>query len=269
MMQLKSSGRSIPTPTPAHLLADPRLLKDGDLAALHGFGGVHGGLMLALLAGHLSEDADRRPLRYVTGQFHRPTLGSPTLVTDDVAIGRSVARTAGRVVARDRNTLVASAVFGANPADGGPSTFTSMPTVPAHDDCEVFAIPTEFVPFAQFLEIRPADDHRPFAGGDEPTLTAWIRFVEDDKAPDALRLVTLLDALAPSYAAVLPEPVAIPTVELSVRISSGLDRATSPWILLRASTVHVDGDWLDERIDAWSPAGDHLAAATQVRLVRR
>ena len=267
MMQLDAEQ---PHPTGLlPLLARPDLLAVADLAALHGFGGLHGGLTLALLADHLTQHADERPLRSVTGQFHRPTLEHPTLATDDVDRGRSITRAAGRVVDRDRSTLVASAVFGANDTDDGPSRFPSMPTTPPYGDCEPIEIPVEFVPFTQFLEIRPADGHLPFAGGDDPTLTAWIRFIEDDRAPDALRLITLLDGLAPSYAAVLTQLVAIPTIELSVRISSGLDRATSPWILLRATTVHVDGDWLDERIDAWSPFGDHLAAATQVRLVRR
>jgi hypothetical protein len=61
MMQ-PTSSQSEQT-SPAHLLAHPHLLTDTDLAALHGFGGLHGGLALALLTGHL---ADERPLRSST-----------------------------------------------------------------------------------------------------------------------------------------------------------------------------------------------------------
>jgi len=191
------------------------------------------------------------------------------VITDDVAAGRSVVSARGRIVADGHDTLTASAVFGHNPASDTRPEYPPMPNVASPDRCEPFAIPTEFVPISRHLEIRPTDDHRPFAGGDVATLTAWIRLVEDDEAPDALRLITLLDALAPSYAAVLSDLVAIPTIELSVRISSRGALATSPWILLRASTLLVDGNWLDERIDAWAPTGEHLAAANQVRLVRR
>ena len=265
MMQLTSTT----TPSPGDLLRCPSLLADADLAGLHGFGGVHGGLLLALVAGQLSAEAGGRPLRYVTGQFLRPSAGALRLITDEATPGRSLVRARGRVAADGRDTLTATAVFGGGEASSGPSEHPAMPTVAAPDRCEPFAIPVEFVPFTQHLEIRPADDHRPFAGGDDATLTAWIRFVEDDDAPDALRLVTLLDALAPSYAAVLTDLLPIPTIELSVRLSSGLAQASSPWVLVRASTLHVDGDWLDERIDAWSPDGRHLATATQVRLVRR
>lgn len=263
-----------PTPsslatTPGALLRESRLPQDTDLTGLHGFGGVHGGLLLALVAGHLAEGADDRPLRYVTGQFLRASSGELRVITDDAAAGRSVIRARGRVVADGRDTLIASAVFGHNSANSARAKYPPMPSVAPPDHCERFAIPTEFVPFSRHLEIRPTDEHRPFMGGEVATLTAWIRLVEDDEAPDALRLITLLDALAPSYAAVLTELVAIPTIELSVRISSRAALAPSPWILLRASTMLVDGDWLDERIDAWAPSGEHLAAANQVRLVRR
>jgi hypothetical protein len=99
-------------------------------------------------------------------------------------------------------------------------------------------------------------------------LTAWLRLTEDDQPPDVFRLIMLMDALAPSYAAVLTTPQAIPTVELTVRYAGGLQGASSPWILLRASTTWVSADgWLNEHLDAWDPAGTHLASADQLRTI--
>jgi Acyl-CoA thioesterase C-terminal domain len=99
-------------------------------------------------------------------------------------------------------------------------------------------------------------------------LTAWLRLTEDDQPPDVFRLIMLMDALAPSYAVVLNTPQAIPTVELTVRYADGLRRASSPWILLRASTTWVSADgWLNEHLDAWDPAGTHLASADQLRTI--
>ena len=43
-------------------------------------------------------------------------------------------------------------------------------------------------------------------GGPTPELVAWIRLVADDEPPDELRMITLIDALAPSYAAVMTAP---------------------------------------------------------------
>jgi hypothetical protein len=111
-------------------------------------------------------------------------------------------------------------------------------------------------------------ENRPFAGGDDPELTAWVRFVDDDRPVDELRTVVLMDCLAPSIAAVLPAMAAVPTVELSVHLRPAVRRATSPWVLLRARTDLAPGDgWCSERLDLWAPDGTHLASATQLRLV--
>ncbi len=275
MTQLTHPDRT--ATTPGHLLDHPTELTGTDLSTMHGFGGLHGGLLLGLLTATLSAEGSAglsagsgsRALRYVTAQFLRPAVGAVELVSAGADIGRSLTRVRGRATAEGRDVMTASAVFGHfNAAGTNPAITVPMPDVDPPDECDAFAIPTEFVPFAQHIEIRPTDAHRPYIGGRDATLTAWIRMIEDDAAPDAFRLVTLLDALAPSYAAVLDQPIPIPTVELSVRISSRLEHATSPWILLRATTLETDGHWVDERIDAWTPAGDFVGAATQVRLVQ-
>ncbi|MEM9612093.1 MAG: thioesterase family protein [Actinomycetota bacterium] len=266
-----------PSPTPGRLLRHHGELPEADLSTLLGFGGLHGGLLVGLLTAELAADAEiDRPLRYVTAQFHRPATGAIELAADESEVGRSVTRARGRATEAGRTLVTAAAVFatvGARPADGGPPmqapvAAPPMPAVAPPERCEPFVVPVEFVPFTQHLDIRPTDGNLPFGGGTDPTLTAWIRLKEDDEAPDRGRLITLLDSLAPSYAAVIEAPVAIPTIELSVRLSTDLSSATSPWILLRASTHRFDGGWIDERIDAWTPEGTPVATGTQVRLLR-
>lgn len=79
-----------------------------------------------------------------------------------------------------------------------------------------------------------------------------------------------MDSLAPSYAALLDAPVAIPTVTFSVTLSGAFASKSSPWILLRARTeLESEDGWLHERLDAWTPEGVHLASAEQLRVVRR
>ena len=124
------------------------------------------------------------------------------------------------------------------------------------------------MPIARYTEIRPVGTSRPYAGGLEPELTAWIRLVEDEKPPDVCRLVFLADALAPSYTAVLSVPVPVPTIELTVRPAPGLRAARSPWVLMCARTTAADaGGWTTERIDVWGPGGDFYGCADQLRLV--
>lgn len=131
---------------------------------------------------------------------------------------------------------------------------------------DVFQVPVDFVPIAAATEIRPVGSRRPYASGDRAELTAWVRMAEDDLPPDGLRLIFLLDALAPSYAAVLSELRPVPTVELSVRPQPA--QPTSPWVLLQARTVAASGGWIDEHIDAWDVDGTHLASGHQLRVLR-
>ena len=72
------------------------------------------------------------------------------------------------------------------------------------------------------------DGRRPYAGGPRPVLTAWLRLTDDDQPPDIFRLIMLMDALAPSYAAVLTTLQAIPTVELTVRYTPAVFDARPP-----------------------------------------
>jgi Thioesterase-like superfamily len=234
---------------------------------LWGFGGLHGGLTLALLAKATYSGEDAGMMRSATVRLHRPINQAFT-----VAISRP---RRGRVSADalpadgDRLCLAsASLVTGAIRPQWLQPVIPDCPPVPPHGNCKRFGIPPGLVPIGQFLEVRPTDSSRPYAGGPRPVLTAWLRLTEDDQPPDIFRLIMLMDALAPSYAAVLTTPQAIPTVELTVRYAGDLRRASSPWILLRASTTWVSADgWLNEHLDAWDPEGTHLASADQLRAI--
>jgi hypothetical protein len=264
------------TDTVAAALPPGRWLDQADLVAgepieppahLWGFGGLHGGLTLALLAKVTYPGADAGMMRSATVRLHRPIDQAFTVVITRPRRGRASADAFPSD--GDRSCLAsASLVAGAVRPQWLQPVAPDCPSVPPHGNCERFAIPPGLAPIGQFLEVRPTDGRRPYAGGPRPVLTAWLRLTEDDRPPDIYRLITLTDALAPSYAAVLTTPQAIPTVELTVRYAGGLRRASSPWILLRASTTWVSADgWLNEHLDAWDPTGTHLASADQLRTI--
>ncbi|MFI2346281.1 hypothetical protein ACH492_04295 [Streptomyces sp. NPDC019443] len=121
----------------------------------------------------------------------------------------------------------ASAIFGAGSDADWPLVAPAGPESPAPEDLEVFAIPKEFLPIVTSVEIRPVCVSRPYAGGKEPELTAWITIVEDDDPPDVLRFVSLMDVLAPSYTAILSTLAFVPTVELTVRPGVALAQTSS------------------------------------------
>ncbi|QFG24939.1 acyl-CoA thioesterase domain-containing protein [Actinomadura sp. WMMB 499] len=254
---------------PGALLRSPvegPLVPDG---RLFGFGGLHGGLALALLTAAMQRRAaPDAVLRGASARLHRALAGEFTVTTRVLRPG-GVTTVAAEAASAEGVHVDASAIFAGPYAAGGPVLAPPAPAAPPPGDCEIFRIPPEFVPISEFWEIRPVGANRPYAGCAEPELTAWVRLLEDDEAPDVHRLMLLMDALAPAYAAVLGDLRLVPTMEMSVRTGDGLASASSPWVLLRARTrsAGVSG-WNDETIDAWDPQGAHLGSAHQLRLLR-
>lgn len=229
--------------------------------------GAHGGLSVALLTGALRRAVgDDVALRSVSAQLLRPIDDRVRLEADVLKRGRTVVVASGAARQDGVPHLTASAVFG-HPGRGVSAPGPAMPASPPLDALEPFTIPRDVLPFASHTEVRPVGEARPFAGGDSAELTAWVRFVDDDHPVDELRMVVLMDCLAPSLAAVMPSMTAVPTIELGVHLAPTVRAATSPWVLLRARTDQAAGDgWTSERLDAWAPDGTHLATATQLRV---
>ncbi|MFI7013392.1 acyl-CoA thioesterase [Streptomyces sp. NPDC050164] len=237
---------------------------------LKGFGGLHGGLALALVTSAMRQHAEGRELVSVTGRFGRAIDAPFRIDTALTHAGRSSSIVSGRAESERGPLLDSWAVFAAAAGDASwPTVRQPMPEVPSPKECDVFAIPKEFVPISTSMEIRPVGSARPYGGGNRAELVAWVRLLEDDIPPDAVRFVFLMDALAPSYAAVLSTLALVPTVEITVRPGAGLAQASSPWLLLRATTQQAAASgWSSESIDAWDPDGTHLGSAQQLRMVR-
>lgn len=267
---------------------------------LWGFGGLHGGLALAALTAQMAETAaapDVRGqatdtphahgqnaaaplrLRSVTGRFHRAVRDPFTIDTQvdartrsTVSVG-STLRAAVNTAATgadptDSPPLVsATALYGSSSLAAAPSHGPERPAVPHWSDATLFRPPPSFVPVSERYELRVTGENRPFNGGTNPRLTAWLRLREDDRAPDDLRLLFIADALAPSISAVLHTPQPVPTLELRAAFSG--HRAVSPWVLVDARTMLAGADgWVTEDITVWGEDGACLLEATQLRLVR-
>jgi Thioesterase-like superfamily len=257
------------TMTPGTFLRQPT---DGAIkhdADLWGFRSLHGGLALGVLIAAMQEHAPDVRLRSATARYDRPITGEVQIETSVSRAGRSVTSLAASAVSDAGIHVHATAVFAESRPGSWPSFAPQAPVVPPPQDNDMFVAPPSFVPILQHLEVRTVGPNLPYTGGADPELTAWVRLIEDDDPPDASRLAFLVDALAPSYAAVLTQLAPVPTIELSLRPSGNLAMASSPWVLLRARSRTVGSDgWIDEEIDAWGPDGAHLGSAQQLRLVR-
>ena len=236
---------------------------------LRGFGGIHGGLALALMTSAMQAQAAGEPVRSVTARYHRPIADQFRIGVTSTRSGQAARTLAARATGQQGLYADASGVFGLPPHAGWPLVAPRPPATPSPADCAVFPVPPGFARISAYLEIRPVGPNRPYAAGTEPALTAWARLREDDHPPGTSRLILLMDTLAPSYAAILSALAPIPTVELTVRPSENLATAASPWVLLHARTRAASvGGWIDEEIHAWGPDGAHLGSAQQLRLIR-
>lgn len=233
-----------------------------------GFGGVHGGLSLALLTAAMSEQVPGAAPRSITGRFHRPITDEFTVSASTVRAGRSFSTLTAEATSPKGVHVEATGVF----SSVSPGTFAPIvpppPAVPAPPDCDRVPILTEYVPIGNYVEVRSADGNQPLAGGDRPELTAWVRFTEDDEAPDYRRLICLIDTMPPSYYSMVDRMYLVPTVELSIHLAGG-GGGGSPWVLLRARTRALDSSGLlDEQVDAWGADGTYLGTAHQLRLLQ-
>lgn len=236
---------------------------------LWGFGGLHGGLTLALLAQSMQKSVPTKQLVQISASFTKNIRHPFDIQTEIEHAGRTATHVKATAMANKQSLASATAVF-SDPAShtAGKLVAPSMPDVPSPLICPPFHLPRSLVPFAGRTELRPAMDTRPLQKANSPVLTAWLRVKDDESAVDFFKLAFLMDALAPSYSAMLEEMVLIPTVTITMYPTNIQSATRSPWILLRAETqaCTLDG-WIDEQLHAWSEDGVFLGSASQRRFI--
>ncbi|TMR93318.1 acyl-CoA thioesterase [Nonomuraea basaltis] len=230
-----------------------------------GFGGLHGGLALSLVASAVRRCVPDHPLRSITGQFHRPIRETFAIESRVIRSGRSVGAAQATGYGSAGICLTATAIFGSDQEPAAPVCTLDAPDVPGPDLLPTLHGMDDKVPVLSQVEVRPVGSIEPYAGSEDPIMTAWMRVKDRDAPVDPCSVIFFLDALPPSYTAVLTQPRPVPTLEFSAHLTSSVP--TSPWVLVRSRTVRAgEGGWVTESIDAWDPEGAHLGSAHQLRL---
>lgn len=230
-----------------------------------GHGGLHGGLALSLVASSVLRDVPDHSLRSITGHFHRPIRETFAIESRVIRSGRSAGAVQATVPSAAGTCLTATAIFGSDQAGAAPIYAPDMPDVPGPDSLPSLEGLAEQVPVLGQVDIRPVGPIRLYAGAADPTMTAWMRVIGGDAPVDPCSVIFFLDALPPSYTAVLSQPRPVPTLEFSAHVTSNV--TASRWVLVRSRTVRASaGGWVTESIDAWDPDGAHLASGQQLRL---
>jgi hypothetical protein len=116
---MELTAAASPTP-PGVLLGQP---VPGRLALgehLWGFGGIHGGLTLALMTSAMQRQAAGEPLRSITARYHRPITGEFGIEVTPLRSGQTVRTLAARAPARTGYTSTPRVSSARHSTPGGP-----------------------------------------------------------------------------------------------------------------------------------------------------
>ncbi len=229
--------------------------------------GPHGGILASLLLETASTLAgtDRLP-RVLTVQL------LATSQSEDLELEASVLRDGGAssvVVAalaapREPTLATGTLISARTRASTGRYDAVPPPDVLGPDDLADTPLPVEFVPFSQHLDFRFATPGLPLSGGDTAELVAWLRLKSAGTYGPA-DLAVLSDAMPPALYAATHQPLAVPTVELSVMFTQA--PPASGWVLVRIASRTAIHGWCVDDCDIWSDTGDLLAQSRQTRRV--
>ena len=100
----------------------------------------------------------------------------------------------------------------------------------------------------------------------EAVTGGWLR-LRDDEPLDAALVVALCDSWFPAIFSVVPEPMAVPTLDLTVHLRDALPRP-GDWVLARVTTRTVGDGLLEEDAELFGSDGRLLAQSRQLALAR-
>jgi acyl-CoA thioesterase len=230
--------------------------------------GPNGGYLAALLAraGDAQVADPARQLRSLSTYYLRPPVAGPARIEATTEKdGRSVTFLRLRMIQDDRTALLATGAWATARPGLEVDTWTP-PEAPPPDQCTPLARPRQIRVHAQW-EIRGARTDM-LAGNGAPDLVWWVR-PPAHRPLDAPMLVAIADVFPPAIFGVLAEPVAVPTMDLTVHLRTELTRVrwqAGDWLLARFATRRATGGFLEEDGEIWTADGILLAQSRQLAL---
>lgn len=226
--------------------------------------GPNGGYVAAIVTRALVAAGAGRPLRSLTVQYLKaPEEGRARVTVEVLRSGRSVSFLAARLEQDGRSCAHALAVL-AGPREGLELEQLRPPEVAPPEELDPMPGRGQAPPFAQNLDYRPALGPLPFTGGEEALAGGWLRF-ERDEPLDAPALVALCDSWFPAVFGTTTQPVAAPTLDLTVHLRATGTRPAG-WVLGRYRTRLAREGFMEEDAELFSPDGELLAQSRQLAL---
>jgi acyl-CoA thioesterase len=232
-------------------------------------GGYLGAIILRALA-HAVDDAARAPRSFTVHFVAPPDEGELSIQTTIERAGRSLTAVSARTTQGDRLVALAIGAF-SMPREAPAFCDLEMPVVPAAAAMEPRVPPPEAPAIAHRWDTRWALGQAPFEGetGHEALAGGWIR-LEEPQRMDAPAVVAVTDAWVPPVFSRTSEPLAVPTVDLTVHFRSKLPHPTMSAddfaLAVFRTNVAAEG-FLEEDGQVWAPDGTLLAQSRQLAAI--
>jgi acyl-CoA thioesterase len=234
--------------------------------------GPHGGYLAAMLLRALADTVDdpERSARSLTIHYARaPTPGRVQISTVLEREGRSLSTLSARMEQGGKLIALVLAAFSI-PWSGPEISDLEMPDVePADRNPRSGAFIDRGAPlFTKHIIIQPRLEGVPFAGGEQPMeITGWLGLAEP-RPIDARVLAFLSDALIPAPFMRTAEPLAAPTVDLTVHFRAPLHKPDPKELcLVRTRTNVIHDGFFEEDGWIWAPDGTLLAQSRQLAIL--
>jgi acyl-CoA thioesterase len=233
--------------------------------------GPNGGYLAAMILRAMIAalgDPSREP-RSLTCHYLRPPAAGPVRI--DVTVersGRATSTLTARLSQQDRQCVLAVAAFGVDvPA---PARYAGTPPAVAEPEAiEPLDDTASGLSIVGRFEVRPALGGRLLSGAPEALTGGWLRF-SDPRPLDAVALAMFADAWWPAPWVRLREPVAAPTIDLTVHFrapeAAAAVPAGEPVLAVFRSTTAAHG-FFEEDGELWTRDGVLVAHSRQLALL--
>lgn len=232
-------------------------------------GGVNGGYLLAVVGNAVRHAVPARPDPIAVSAYYlsATTPGAASVRTRVLREGGSIATVAADLVQDGVTRITTLATYGDLGALGDDvRTTASEPAMPPPDEC----VPNTMAP-PEVRKIAPLMDRFDmrfdpacigWAVGEpsgEGMLQAWFR-LHDDREPDPISLLTVVDALPP-VTFDLGMPGWAPTLELTAHVRA---HPAPGWLKVRHETRNMAGGMFEEDCEVWDSTGRLVAQSRQL-----
>ena len=236
--------------------------------------GPNGGYIAAIVLRGLAlavDDPARTPRSLTVHYLAPPAEGACEMHTTVERTGRRVTFVTGRLTQGDRLLALAMAAFAVT-MEGPVFADIAMPSALPLGEAErlpLMQTPSGATsPMRERYEQRWAIGERPFTSSPVAVVGGYIRFADEVRRPiDHLAVTAFTDAWIPSVFSRFPQPMGIPTVDLTVHFRAPLPQPSMRdddfCLVAFRSQVAAEG-FVEEDGEVWSPDGVLLAHSRQL-----